>query len=98
MNFLMDKLHKVKPMNAGTKLLNSFYVQADCKKEKGREFFKYERVLMLQEFNFDGLLCAIEEGKAFVDFDARTGHSHGTKFRLKQNCLPMLYKKVTVVV
>jgi hypothetical protein len=52
----------------------------------------------LDEFHFEGLLKAIEEGKAFVDFDARTGHNHGTKFRLRQNCFPMLYKTVTSVV
>lgn len=83
---------------AGTKLLNSFYVQADSRKENGREFFKYESVMMLQGFNFDGLLRALEEGKAFVDFDARTGHNHGTKFRLRQDCLPMLYKTVKTIV
>ncbi|HAB54736.1 MAG TPA: hypothetical protein DCE80_21595 [Ignavibacteriales bacterium] len=29
-----------------------------------------------------------------VDFDARTGHNHGTKFRIKQNKLPLLYEHV----
>jgi len=32
-----------------------------------------------------------------VDFDARTGHNHGTKFRLHQNKLPLLYKNVIEV-
>jgi hypothetical protein len=82
---------------AGTKLLNAFYVQAEVKKEKGREFFKYSKVLMLQKFNFDGFLKALEEAKVLVDFDARTGHNHGTKFRLRQNALPMLYGKVTSI-
>ncbi|MDD4287714.1 MAG: MvaI/BcnI family restriction endonuclease [Candidatus Peribacteraceae bacterium] len=82
---------------AGTKLLNSFYVQAKAKKENGKEFFKYEKIMMLQGFNFDGFLKAIEQTKLLVDFDARTGHNHGTKFRLRQNCLPMLYKKVTII-
>ena len=29
----------------------------------------------------------MEKGYYVVDFDARTGHNHGTKFRLKQNAL-----------
>lgn len=82
---------------AGTKLLNAFYVQADVKIEDGKEFYKYTKVMMLQKFSFGGFLRALEDGKVLVDFDARTGHNHGTKFRLRQDCLPMLYEKVTVI-
>jgi len=52
---------------------------------------------MLEEFDFEKFLNAIKEAKILVDFDARTGHNHGTKFRLRQNCLPMLYKKTTTL-
>jgi hypothetical protein len=83
---------------AGTKLLNCFYVQAESKKENGKEFYHYTKVLMLQKFNFEGFLKAMEKGNILVDFDARTGHNHGTKFRMRQNCLPDLYEKVTVIV
>ena len=82
---------------AGTKLLNCFYVQAEVKKQGGKEFYKYNKVMMLQKFNFDGFLNQIEEGNILVDFDARTGHNHGTKFRMRQNCLPNLYEEVTVI-
>ncbi len=82
---------------AGTKLLNTFYVQAEVKVENGTEFYRYSRVTMLQRFSFEGFLRALEEGKMLVDFDARTGHNHGTKFRLRQNCLPMLYQTATVI-
>ena len=82
---------------AGTKLLNTFYVQAEVKVENGVEFYRYSRVTMLQRFSFDGFLRALEEGKLLVDFDGRTGHNHGTKFRLRQNCLPMLYESATVI-
>jgi hypothetical protein len=76
---------------AGTKLLNTFYVQAEVKKEAGQEFFKYTKVLMLRKFNFEGFLKGLEEGFILVDFDARTGHNHGTKFRMRQNYLPHVY-------
>jgi hypothetical protein len=82
---------------AGTKLLNTFYVQAEVKIERKKEFYHYTKVMMLQKFSFEGFLKALEEGKILVDFDARTGHNHGTKFRMKQDCLPMLYEKVTVI-
>ena len=83
---------------AGTKLLNCFYVQAEVKKEKDKEFYYYSKVMMLQKFNFEGFLNAIEKGNILVDFDARTGHNHGTKFRMRQNCLPDLYRTATVIV
>jgi len=30
----------------------------------------------------------------YIDFDARTGHNHGTKFRMKQGYWSSLYSKV----
>lgn len=83
---------------AGTKLLNCFYVQAEVKIERKKEFYKYTRIMMLQKFSFKGFLKAIEKSNILVDFDARTGHNHGTKFRMRQNCLPMLYEKTTIIV
>jgi len=83
---------------AGTKLLNTFYVQAEVKNIRKKEHYHFTKVMMLQKFNFEGFLKALKEGKALVDFDARTGHNHGTKFRLRQDCLPMLYKKATVII
>lgn len=82
---------------AGTKLLNCFYVQAEVKKENGKEFYRYSKVTMLQKFSFEGFLKELENGNILIDFDARTGHNHGTKFRLRQNCFPDLYEKVTVI-
>lgn len=90
-----DLAHK-----AGTKLLNAFYVQAEVKKDKEtkKEYYHYSKVLMLQRFNFDGFLKQLSAGNILIDFDARTGHNHGTKFRLRQNYLPELYEKVTVII
>jgi hypothetical protein len=82
---------------AGTKLLNTFYVQAEVKIEQGKEFYHYTKVTMLQKFSFEGFLKALEEGKILVDFDARTGHNHGTKFRMRQDAFPMLYEKKTII-
>ena len=53
--------------------------------------------MMLQKFSFEGFLKALDEGKILVDFDARTGHNHGTKFRMRQDALPMLYEEKTII-
>ena len=79
---------------AGTKLLNCFYIQARTKVEKGKEFFSYEKIFVLTKFNIESFISAIEKGYVYVDFDARTGHNHGTKFRLRQDKLTELYEDV----
>jgi len=83
---------------AGTKLLNCFYIQADVKREGGREYYWYRKALMLQKFSFEGFLQAFEQASLLVDFDARSGHNHGTKFRLRQNYFPALYKHINTIV
>lgn len=92
-----DLFHK-----AGTKLKNCFYVRADVKREgKGKERkeqFLYNYVLKLSNFNQANFIDAIREGKIYIDFDARTGHNHGTKFRIRYNDIPLLYKDAEVVI
>ena len=85
-----DLFHK-----AGTKLHNCFYVRADVKREGKKEFFHYSKIQMLRSFSLDKFIKAIEEGYILIDFDARTGHNHGTKFRLRQDKLPFLYSEVS---
>ena len=82
----------------GTKLLNCFYVEASTKREGEAEFYRYEKVTMLQNFSFEGFLAGLETAQVLVDFDARSGHNHGTKFRMRQNYFPELYETVLEVV
>jgi hypothetical protein len=78
----------------GQKMKNCFYVVADSKIENNHEYFKYIELYMLSDFSFDRFLNAIEGGFVLVDFDASTGHNHGTKFRLKQDCFSKVYTNV----
>jgi hypothetical protein len=82
---------------AGTKLLNCFYVQARTKTEDGKEYFSYEKISMLKKFSIGAFTKAIEKGYVYVDFDARTGHNHGTKFRLRQDKFPELYEDIKIL-
>lgn len=85
-----DLFHK-----AGTKLHNCFFARAEAKRMDGVLHFHYQDIFMLQEFSLERFIAAIEAGQIYVDFDARTGHNHGTKFRLRVNSLVDLYAKVT---
>lgn len=82
-----DLYHK-----AGTKLLNCFYIRAEVKKDNSEEYFHYNEIKILQKFSLDKFLAGIEKGYVYVDFDARTHHNHGTKFRLRQDKLTELYE------
>ena len=84
-----DLYHK-----AGTKLHNCFFVGALCKKIEGKEHFQYTEIMKLSKFSKDRFIHAIVAGDILVDFDARTGHNHGTKFRFRNNRLPELYDEV----
>jgi len=53
--------------------------------------------MILQGFSIEKFVETLENGQLLIDFDARTGHNHGTKFRLRQNALPSLYSKITKV-
>ena len=92
-----DLYHK-----AGTKLHNCFYVQADVKHEKTdnttNEYFRYNYVLKLSHFDKEKFINAIRDGKIYIDFDARTGHNHGTKFRIKHQDIPTLYQDAEVII
>lgn len=84
-----DLFHK-----AGTKLHNCFYIRADVRKVGGKEYYLYREIFMLRGFSQEKFITAIEAGNLLVDFDARTGHNHGTKFRIAQDCMPEIYDTV----
>lgn len=87
-----DLFHK-----AGTKLHNCFYARAEVKRIEGKEHFRYTNILMLQRLSMDRFISAIERGAILVDFDARSGHNHGTKFRLRKDQLPTLYAESVAI-
>ncbi len=82
----------------GTKLINCFFVQADVKREDGIEYYHYNSVVMCKTVDCDKFIKAVKDGKVYIDFDARTGHNHGTKFRIKESDLPLLYASTTKII
>ena len=78
----------------GEKVKNCFYVTADSQLIDGHEYFQYRELFILSGFSFDNFLSCIENGNVLIDFDARTGHNHGTKFRIKQGYWSSVYSQV----
>lgn len=79
---------------AGIKLRNCFYIVADEKTINNQLYFRYLDIMMLSGFSLEKFINAIKDGQILVDFDARTGHNHGTKFRIRPKAIPQLYEKV----
>ncbi len=72
-------------------------MRAESKYEDGDEYFLYTKIYVLSDFAGDKFINAIEMGHVLIDFDARSGHNHGTKFRLKRECRPALYKNIVEI-
>lgn len=83
--------------HVGAKLVNCFYVFVDVKKENGIEYLQYNDIKMLSTFSMDKFIDALENNLIYIDFDARTGHNHGTKFRIREVNLHLLYDKVQLI-
>lgn len=64
-----------------------FFIGVEVKKEAEKEFFLYSKITKLSGFSLDKFINAIEIGDIMVDFDVRTGHNHGTKFRFRNSRL-----------
>lgn len=69
-------------------------MRAAVKREGRREFYHYKDIMVLEELSMEKFISAIERGFILIDFDARTGHNHGTKFRLRQDRFHELYEVV----
>lgn len=76
-----------------TKIRNAFYILAECRREDKKEYFHYDEAWMLEHADFDKFLNEIENGTILIDFDARTGHNHGTKFRMYQGASIKIYAR-----
>ena len=79
------------------KLQNCFYVQAETKLENGKEYYRYVRFTILLTVTIENFIKGLEQGAIYVDFDARTGHNHGTKFRIKQNAKALLFNEIITI-
>lgn len=80
-----------------TKLKNLMYVRAETKVVSGDEYFRYNEIEAYVDPSIDRFLALVEEGVIYVDVDARTGHNHGTKFRIRPRYKTDLYERHIIV-
>jgi len=80
-----------------TKLKNCFYIMAETRHVYGDEQYHYKEIWMLENFSEAKFLEECHNGNVLIDFDARTGHNHGTKFRLRKGTIASLYEKHEII-
>lgn len=82
------------------KCKNIVFVTAKIKEENGKEFFHFEKAILLTGLTFDNFLKAIKEGDIF--YDIRIGvygagknkgktHDHGSGFRIRKNKIVQIF-------
>lgn len=84
-------------LQASTKLLNAFHVEAESNRINQEEYFKITTIRILQGLDLNLFIDAIDNGAVLIDFDARTHHNHGTKYRIRQDWIPRLYRYVDTI-
>lgn len=82
-------------MTIGRKFLNCFFVKCDEAMINNVQHFRYTEAYILQDVDVRSFMRGIENGDVKIEFDARTGHNHGTKMRMSENDIPDVYRNVT---
>ena len=78
-------------------MVNCVYIVTDSKKENKKEYFRYTDMQILSGFSIERFIEALKRGYIDIDFDARTGHNHGTRFRINRDKRSFLYEKADVL-
>ena len=75
------------------KLEKTLFVTCKTKKDGAIRSFFYDNAVLLSGFDKDKIDTLFQSNALVVDFDARTNHNHGTKFRVDLKHLPDLFNK-----
>ena len=73
------------------KLDHTLMCFVETKRDKGIDFFAIKEAYIYKTFLRDKLKDLFHRGSLVIDFDARTGHNHGTKLRIKREDLGVLF-------
>lgn len=82
-----------------SKLNNTLFALYDKRiATDGSREFKFTDVVLMSGFRPSALGELFQEHSLFVDFDARTGHNHGTKFRVDFKHIDRLFDNYVILI
>ncbi len=73
------------------KLNHTLLVFRKTRKTAGKSEYRYEEAFLMDEVRVEQIGPLIEQGILVIDFDARTHHNHGTKYRIKKSDAHQLF-------
>ena len=73
------------------KLNHTLFVLCSTRKRSGIKQYCYKEAFLLKDIQPQKISNLINIGRMVIDFDARTKHNHGTKFRIQKNELNSLF-------
>lgn len=74
-----------------TKLSHTLLALRKTRTVGGLKEYWYEEAYLMKEVKTDMIIPLLQDGSMAVDFDARTHHNHGTKFRIKKDQAERLF-------
>ncbi len=89
-----DEEHQITIYNKlQDKLQNVVFVETSTRRRpNGIRQHRFDSAWLFGECNLDCFLDLVNSRAILVDFDLRTGHNHGTKFRIRRNRLADLFE------
>jgi len=75
------------------KLNHTLLVYRKTKTQGGRKYYWYEEAYLMRDIKTDSIEELVKDGSLVIDFDARTGHNHGTKIRIKKSEIGRLFNE-----
>lgn len=81
---------------ASAKLSHCIYVTADIRCCGARRHVKYESFTMLSGLYLENMLDMLRSREMVIYINARSGHNHGSQFRIKPRSFMKLYSHVQV--
>ena len=81
----------------GRKFLNCFFVKCDEMYSGSAQYIRFTEAYILEDVDVQRFMEGVENGDVKIEFDARTGHNHGTKMRMFEDDIPDVYSKVTKI-
>jgi len=80
-----------------TKLSHTLLARYKNRTVGGKREYLYEEAYLMKDVKPDMIPVLIKEGHLVIDFDARTGHNHGTKFRVKKEQAHRLFTEFALM-
>lgn len=79
------------------KLNNTLFVTHEKRIVDGVKSFKFNTAVLFKEFDSSKIDELFENHALYVDFDARTRHNHGTKFRIDIKNISSLFRRSEII-